>query len=81
MAFVKAMIEAGKYKDHKGNLFRVIGSARNAITLAEVVIYEALFKNPAGRYWVIPLAKFKDKILVEGKKVPRFTKVQRSQPK
>ncbi len=75
MSFFSPAIKAGQYQDHEGNLYQVIGSAKNAITLAEVVIYEALFKNPASRYWVIPVNKFNEKILVNGKRVPRFQRI------
>ncbi len=78
MGFFKPYVKAGQYQDHQGNLYHVIGSARNAVTLTEVVIYEALFRNPASRYWVIPINKFKEKIRVNGKNVPRFQKVRSS---
>ncbi len=76
MSVFTASIKAGQYQDHNGSLYLVIGSAKNAVTLADVVIYEALFRNPASQYWVIPINKFKEKIVVNGKRVPRFTKVK-----
>jgi hypothetical protein len=75
LGFINPSVKSGRYQDHEGNLYQVVGSARNAVTLTEVVIYEALFRKPSSRYWVIPVNKFKEKIRVNGKNVPRFRKI------
>jgi len=80
MPFIGEMIEKGKYRDHQGKPYRVLGSARNSITFAPVIVLEALFKNGASRYWVVPLEKFMEKILVGGKKIQRFSKVDSKKP-
>ncbi len=66
------MIKLGIYKHYKGNLYRVINTARHSETLEDVVYYEALYDNPEGEYWVRPLAMFLEDVEVDGKMVPRF---------
>lgn len=64
------MLKLGKYEHYKGKRYEVIGVARHSETLEELVIYRALY----GRYdlWARPLKMFLEKVVVNGKKVPRF---------
>ncbi|MDO5561446.1 MAG: DUF1653 domain-containing protein [bacterium] len=73
---MKARIDAvyQHYKDpHKR--YRVLGFALDSETLAEMVIYEALYPSPLGKTWVRPRAIFEEKIIFDGKRVDRFRRV------
>lgn len=70
-----AKIKLGKYKHYKNILVKVIGVGKHSESLEDLVIYEKLedfgeFKK--GSLWVRPLKMFKEKVVVNGKKVPRF---------
>lgn len=70
-------IKLGKYKHYKGNFYEVLGVARHSETLEELVVYRALYESEFGKnaLWVRPKAMFVEKVMVEGKKIPRFTNV------
>lgn len=63
-------IRLGKYRHYKGKFYRVLGVARHSETLERLVIYKALYGERG--LWVRPLKMFKQKVLAEGKRVPRF---------
>ncbi len=65
-------IQPGIYRHFKGNEYLVIGVAKHSETLEEMVVYEALYENPAGKLWVRPLAMFKEEIERDDYKGPRF---------
>ncbi len=74
-----AELKLGKYKHYKNLLVRVIGVGKHSESLEDLVIYEKLenfggFKK--GSLWVRPLKMFKEKVVVNGKKVPRFKFVE-----
>ena len=65
----------GKYRHFKGKLYEVIGVARHSETLEELVVYRALYESKEfGKkaLWVRPKKMFLEKVVVEGKKLPRF---------
>ena len=65
----------GKYRHFKGKLYEVIGVARHSETLEELVVYRALNESKEfGKkaLWVRPKKMFLEKVVVEGKKLPRF---------
>jgi len=66
-------IKLGKYKHYKGKEYEVIGVARHSETLEELVFYRALY----GKHdlWARPLKMFMEKVMVDGKKAPRFIEV------
>ncbi len=66
----KSQIKLGKYRHYKGKEYEVVGIARHSETLEELVIYRALY----GRHglWARSIKVFKEKVVVGGKKVPRF---------
>ncbi len=70
MVMKNSKIKLGRYRHYKGKDYEVIGVARHSETLAELVIYRALY----GRHdiWARPVKMFKEKIVVDGKKVSRF---------
>ena len=66
-------IQPGIYKHFKGHMYRVIGTAKHSETLEDMVVYEALYENTLGKLWVRPASMFLEKVLLDGKKVQRFT--------
>ena len=65
----------GKYQHYKGKFYQVIGTARHSETLEELVIYKALYNSKKfGRHalWVRPKKMFLERVIVNGKKAPRF---------
>ena len=74
-----AKLKLGKYRYYKNILVKVVGVGKHSESLEDVVIYEKLedfggFKK--GSLWVRPLRMFKEKVLVNGKKIPRFKFVE-----
>jgi hypothetical protein len=70
-----AELKLGKYRHYKNLLVKVIGVGKHSESLEDLVIYEKLedfggFKK--GSLWVRPLKIFKEKVVVDGEKVPRF---------
>ena len=60
----------GKYKHYKGKYYEVLFMAKYSESLEDLVIYKALYgKN---QIWVRPLKMFREKVEVDGKKIPRF---------
>lgn len=69
-------IKPGKYKhSKKGTEYKVHFVAKDSETLVDVVVYEALYDNDKSKYWVRPVEMFEEMVEVDGKKVPRFQKL------
>lgn len=68
------MVKPGRYQHYKGEFYEVICLAKHSETLEEMVVYRALYKNPKSTFWVRPTKMFLEKVLVDGKLVPRFRK-------
>lgn len=62
----------GLYQHYKGKNYRVLQLVRHSETLEWLVMYECLYENPEGSYWVRPLSMFSETVEVEGTLVPRF---------
>lgn len=67
-------IKTGRYRHYKGDVMNVIGIARHSETLEPLVIYE--HKTKIGNLWARPYKMFFEKMIVDGKKVLRFTLVK-----
>ena len=63
-------IKLGKYKHFKGMIVEVIGIALHSETMEELVVYRALYGENS--LWVRPKKMFLEKVLLDGKEVPRF---------
>ncbi len=60
----------GRYRHYKGRDYEVIGVARHSETGEHLVVYRPLYGD--GGLWVRPCAMFRETVLVDGRKVPRF---------
>ena len=63
----------GLYRHYKGNDYEVVAVARHSETLEPVVVYRALYGE--GGLWVRPYAMFCEEVMVDGRKLRRFTQV------
>lgn len=64
----------GIYRHYKGNNYEVIGVARHSEDESELVVYRPLYGERG--LWVRPLSMFVEEVLVDGRKVPRFSLVE-----
>ena len=69
-------MKLGTYKHYKGKYYEVIGIAKHSETLEELVVYYCLYPNKTGQLWVRSATMFGEIVLVDGKKIPRFTFVE-----
>lgn len=70
------MIKPGIYRHFKGGRYGVNFVAKHSETLDEFVVYEALYDNKDGKYWIRPASMFEDEKESDGKKVKRFTLIK-----
>ncbi|MDD5650533.1 MAG: DUF1653 domain-containing protein [Candidatus Nanoarchaeia archaeon] len=69
------MVRLGKYQHYKGNFYEVLFVGTHTETLEEYVIYKALYDHPKfgkNHIWIRPLEMFLEKVVIDGKEVPRF---------
>ncbi len=64
------MLQLGKYKHYKGNLYEVICIAHHSETLEDMVVYRALYND--FDLWVRPLSMFLENVEINGVIMPRF---------
>ena len=48
------IVPGGIYQHYKGKNYRLIDLVRHSETLEELVLYEALYENSLGKFWVRP---------------------------
>jgi hypothetical protein len=73
----------GRYRHYRGRLYEVLGLARHSETLEELVVYRQLYDSerfPSGTLWVRPRAMFFGDVEVEGRRVPRFSRLGAEEP-
>lgn len=63
-------IKRGIYRHFKGKNYKVMGIAKHSETLEKLVVYQALYG--ARKLWIRPEKMFLEKVLIGGKKIPRF---------
>lgn len=68
-------LQLGTYQHYKGNKYLVLGIAKHSETLEELVVYTSLYENKDSSLWVRPLKMFLENVVVDGKKVERFKKI------
>ena len=67
-------IKLGKYRHFKGNMYEVIGIAKNSETLEETVVYRALYGD--GGLWVRPASMWNETVKRDGETYKRFEFVE-----
>lgn len=73
-------MKLGKYQHYKGGLVEVIAIAHHSETLEEMVVYRALYECRTfgkGSVWVRSKKMFLEKVIIEGKEIPRFKLVKK----
>ena len=63
-------IKLGKYRHFKGNMYEVLGFAKNSESLEKMVIYKALYGD--GEIWVRPASMWNETVERDGKTFKRF---------
>ena len=64
------------FRKHPKNLdLSRIGRSAESI-VEELVLYEALYENPNGKFWVRPKEMFLEDVVIDGKIVPRFEPIR-----
>ncbi|MBN2881300.1 DUF1653 domain-containing protein [Candidatus Woesearchaeota archaeon] len=74
----KTILPKEKYKHYKGQMYEIIGVGKDSTTLTDVVIYKALYFSEEfgdNAIWVRPKKEFLEIIEKDGKKMPRFEKI------
>jgi len=66
-------VKPGRYRHFKGGEYEVIGTARHSETLEELVVYRALYGE--GGLWVRPAAMWNEIVEREGRRFPRFARI------
>lgn len=69
------VIPPGTYQHYKGNFYEVLGEAKHSETLEDLVVYKALYDDTVSKIWARPRKMFLEMVLVNGKEVPRFKKI------
>jgi hypothetical protein len=67
------MTKPGIYEHYKGNRYEVIGMAKHSESLEDLVVYRALYGD--GGLWVRPAAMFREDVVIDGVKKPRFQRI------
>jgi hypothetical protein len=67
-----SLVEGGIYRHYKGKLYHVHHVVRHSETLEEMVLYETLYENDLGKWWVRPKEMFLEKIVINGESISRF---------
>ncbi len=64
----------GRYRHYKGNFYEVIGVACHSETGDKLVVYRCLYGERS--LWVRPLGMFTENVVLDGRKVPRFSRCE-----
>lgn len=63
----------GRYRHYKGGEYEVVGVARHSESDEQLVVYRCLYDNNS--LWVRPLSMFVEKIMIEGREISRFVRI------
>lgn len=69
---MRTLRPGGFYRHYKNKPYKAIGIVRHSETLEEMALYEALYPNESGQFWVRPLEMFLNDVEVGGERRPRF---------
>lgn len=64
-------VAPGRYRHYKGGLYTVVGVATHSESEEQLVVY----RNREERLFVRPLAMFREQVVVDGRPVPRFARI------
>ena len=67
-------IKPGLYRHFKGNMYRVLYTAKHSETMEDMVVYQALYGDMG--IWVRPRAMFCEEIVRDGRTIVRFEFVE-----
>ena len=67
-------IKPGLYRHFKGNMYRVLYTAKHSETMEDMVVYQALYGDMG--IWVRPRVMFCEEIVRDGKTIVRFEFVE-----
>ena len=59
------------YRHYKGNVYTIIAVAKHTETMEDMVVY-----TDNEHVWVRPLDMFEEEVEVDGKRIPRFKKIE-----
>ena len=65
------MVKQGLYKHFKGNVYRVLFTAKNSESLENMVVYQGQYGDK--EIWVRPESMWDEEITRDGKTFKRFT--------
>lgn len=68
------IVVPGCYRHYKGKRYQVIGVARHSESEEELVVYRCLYGDFS--LWVRPVEMFLEKVLVDGRVLPRFARCE-----
>ncbi|MBC7659344.1 MAG: GNAT family N-acetyltransferase [Chitinophagaceae bacterium] len=63
------------YRHYKNKPYKFMGVVKHSESLEDLVLYETLYDNPLGKFWVRPKIMFFESIEHDGMLKPRFEKV------
>ena len=66
----------GTYRHYKGGMYEVVGTVRHSESLEPMTLYRALYGEQG--LWVRPAAMFEEEVVLDGKRRPRFERVDTS---
>ena len=66
----------GTYRHYKGGMYEVVGTVRHSESLEPMTLYHALYGEQG--LWVRPAAMFEEEVVIDGKRQPRFERVDAS---
>ena len=71
-----SLLKSG-YRHFKGNVYRLVGIAKDSETLEELVVYQAMYGE--GQLWVRPKEMFFGEVERDGKRMPRFRELSKEE--
>ena len=81
MTAATVSVAPGRYRHYKGNDYEVVGMARHSETHDMMVVYRPLYAAQAAQgaeeaLWVRPAAMFAEIVVIDGKTMPRFARIE-----
>jgi hypothetical protein len=61
------------YLHYKGQKYRIVCVAKHSETLEDMVVYEALYENELGQFWIRPKKMFEEILNIDGQSTPGFS--------